>query len=924
MKRILLLLCVLFSLQLSAQTQSSLPAGSVPFGSVFIATDGAVWAGATGKTFKKIGLKEDVTRLNDSITALRTSINGKVDKITGKGLSTEDYSTAEKSKLSGIATYAEVNVNADWDAVSGDAQILNKPTVVSTEVDPVFTAQKGANNGVATLNSSGKVPNSQIPSLALVDTYVAASQAAMLALSTAEQGDVAIRTDISKTFILVDANYSTLASWKELLSPIIPGETDPIWGASASAGISPTNISNWNTAYGWGNHAELYYNYATIQAFFAGSSAITGYNKSNWDSGFSWGNHAGLYPTYSGSGASGIWGINITGNAATASNSTLWKGVSMDAVTYSSGTIQTFLGFNSTNNRVEFMLPAAMQTFLGLGSNAYTSTAFYHSGNPQTSIAWTGVSGRPTALSGLSNDLIYGWALATTKPSYAWSEITSKPTTVSAFTNDAGYIANSTSSLTNYYTSTQIQNFFSGASAITGYNRSDWNSAYGWGNHAGLYLPASGGTLTGIFQIDGINANINLNRTNISSSAIIRYYTNSIQKWWTGLGSGGTDDFFIDNNGTTAIRIYSGTQAVTLTGALTAPSATFSSGMTLAGATATSIFTTLSVGGTSYGYSGVSGSSGSVITGSVLGDAVIRTVNKSILFSTNDGSTAAFSLAASTGAATFTGALSAPSATFSGRINGVVGGTAYNTAGLWLQGSGSTDGISIGGVGSSYKNINTYGGSLKLNDVSGNGIELGGALSAPSATFSGSIASTLGNNGRFLYASSATTGYSYLQISNTGGNLILGTEGSTPGNLATGSSAYSSIFTTATSTALQFGINQIVKYTIDASGNNTWTGSGTFSSSVTATGFYESSDIRFKNILSRTVSKDGFDMISYTWKPELKRDSSIHFGYVAQEVEKVYPSQVQTDEKGYKSVNYTEVLVKKIAELENRIKQLEK
>jgi Cu/Ag efflux protein CusF len=56
----------------------------------------------------------------------------KVDKITGKGLSTEDYTTIEKTKLSGIATGAEVNVNADWDATTGDAQILNKPIIPST------------------------------------------------------------------------------------------------------------------------------------------------------------------------------------------------------------------------------------------------------------------------------------------------------------------------------------------------------------------------------------------------------------------------------------------------------------------------------------------------------------------------------------------------------------------------------------------------------------------------------------------------------------------------------------------------------------------------------------------------------------------------------------------------------------------------
>ena len=55
-------------------------------------------------------------------------LDKKVDKVAGKQLSTEDYTTTEKNKLAGIQSGAEVNVNADWNATSGDAQILNKPT----------------------------------------------------------------------------------------------------------------------------------------------------------------------------------------------------------------------------------------------------------------------------------------------------------------------------------------------------------------------------------------------------------------------------------------------------------------------------------------------------------------------------------------------------------------------------------------------------------------------------------------------------------------------------------------------------------------------------------------------------------------------------------------------------------------------------
>ena len=123
-------------------------------------------------------------------TEVYNAIDTKVDKVEGKGLSTNDYVTADKTKvtninevveaatknitatgisitldkrnlvtnvvenielnlpasttalaglmlpsdktkLNGIAAGAEVNVNADWNAESGDAQILNKPTLAT-------------------------------------------------------------------------------------------------------------------------------------------------------------------------------------------------------------------------------------------------------------------------------------------------------------------------------------------------------------------------------------------------------------------------------------------------------------------------------------------------------------------------------------------------------------------------------------------------------------------------------------------------------------------------------------------------------------------------------------------------------------------------------------------------------------------------
>lgn len=64
-----------------------------------------------------------------SVSDLTTAVGGKVDKVTGKGLSTNDFTTTLKNKLDGIESGAEVNVQSDWNATTGDALILNKPTI---------------------------------------------------------------------------------------------------------------------------------------------------------------------------------------------------------------------------------------------------------------------------------------------------------------------------------------------------------------------------------------------------------------------------------------------------------------------------------------------------------------------------------------------------------------------------------------------------------------------------------------------------------------------------------------------------------------------------------------------------------------------------------------------------------------------------
>ena len=73
-----------------------------------------------------------------------------------------NYTTTEKNKLEGIATGAEVNVNSDWNAVSGDAQTLNKPDIANIARQSISETAEGLTysntTGVLSLTNGHIIP----------------------------------------------------------------------------------------------------------------------------------------------------------------------------------------------------------------------------------------------------------------------------------------------------------------------------------------------------------------------------------------------------------------------------------------------------------------------------------------------------------------------------------------------------------------------------------------------------------------------------------------------------------------------------------------------------------------------------------------------------------------------------------------------
>jgi hypothetical protein len=137
-----------------------------------------------------------------------------------------------------------------------------------TRFNTALAAVSGAASGICPLDSTSHIPASYLPSLAFNNTYVVASQAAMLALS-ANPGDIAVRTDLSETFILTATPASTLGNWTQLLQP--SSAVASVNSLTGAVTLTTTNIAE---------GTNLYYTTARANAA-ALATSLTGFSSSS-------------------------------------------------------------------------------------------------------------------------------------------------------------------------------------------------------------------------------------------------------------------------------------------------------------------------------------------------------------------------------------------------------------------------------------------------------------------------------------------------------------------------------------------------------------------------------------------------------------------------------------------------------------------
>lgn len=113
--------------------------------------------------------------------------------------------------------------------------LTNKPTLGT-----VASKNTGTASGqIPILGTGGKLDTAVLPPLAITEPFVVNTESAMLALDV-QTGDLAIRTDINKTFILAEEPASKLSNWIEILTP--PDAVKSVNGKTGIVTLSKSDV----------------------------------------------------------------------------------------------------------------------------------------------------------------------------------------------------------------------------------------------------------------------------------------------------------------------------------------------------------------------------------------------------------------------------------------------------------------------------------------------------------------------------------------------------------------------------------------------------------------------------------------------------------------------------------------------------------
>ena len=247
-----------------------------------------------------------------------------------------------------------------------------------------------------------------------------------------------------------------------------------------------------------------------------------------------------------------------------------------------------------------------------------------------------------------------------------------------------------------------------------------------------------------------------------------------------------------------------------------------------------------------------------------------------------------------------------------GTVSGGAGSTAASNAvvggGVYHNASGYAATIAGGFNNGAAGDYSTLGGGV-YNYVSGLRATIPGGFNNRASgldSFAAGSQAQAGHDGAFVWSDTSNSATFGKYFSSTGPNQFL----------------------ISAAGGVGINTNDPAGFALNVSGTAKISGNLTVNSTTyTSDARYKTNILTINNALNDVLALRG---VSYDWDkakwPEKNFSDSRQYGFIAQELEKVFPNLVQTDAQGYKSVNYVgviPVLVEGMKAQEKRIRALE-
>lgn len=343
-------------------------------------------------------ISDTVKHITSDERTLWNTVSNKVDKVSGKGLSTNDYTTTEKTKLSGIATGAEVNQNAFSNVVVGSTTIA-----ADTKTD-TLTLVAGSNVTITPDATNDKI------TIAATDTNTwRGIQNNLTSTSTSDslaaaQGKKLNESKLDRAVALTSENLNNMTT---------PGLYYGGGGNTVTNkpdGVDAFGLFVYHIASGWKMQELTVNNTQKVYTRY--------YNSSTWSS---WVERKFTDTTYSAATSSAL-GLVKTGSNITNSSGTIsvTKQNVIDALGFTPG--------SSTDNNTTYKLTKSGSTITLTGSDGSTTSVTDSDTNTNT----TYTAGTGLTLSGTqfkhSNSVTAGTAQGDTNKTLTFGGTFSIPT----------------------------------------------------------------------------------------------------------------------------------------------------------------------------------------------------------------------------------------------------------------------------------------------------------------------------------------------------------------------------------------------------------------------------------------------------------------------------------------------------------------